>query len=75
MLDERNHPHGGFAQRLTQKQTSRRIDQMQRDDVLLCGTTQWKESPQAQEPCAFGLSIVKPCFSMLSTKSMVAPDR
>jgi hypothetical protein len=24
---------------------------------------------------AFGLSIVKPCFSMVSTKSMVAPCR
>ena len=36
---------------------------------------QWKESPQAQEPEAFGLSIVKPCFSMVSTKSMLAPLR
>jgi hypothetical protein len=36
---------------------------------------QWKESPQAQEPVAFGLSIVKPCFSMLSTKSIIAPLR
>ena len=36
---------------------------------------QWKESPQAQEPVAFGLSIVKPCFSIVSTKSMVAPIR
>ena len=26
--------------------------------------TQWNESPQAQEPVALGLSIVKPCFSM-----------
>ena len=32
-------------------------------------------SPQAQEPPAFGLSIVKPCFSMVSTKSIVAPPR
>ena len=31
---------------------------------------QWKESPQAHEPVAFGLSIVKPCFSMVSTKSI-----
>ena len=38
-------------------------------------TTQWKESPQAQEPVAFGLSMVKPCFSMLSTKSIIAPLR
>ncbi|CNG09727.1 Uncharacterised protein [Mycobacterium tuberculosis] len=37
--------------------------------------TQLKESPQAQEPDAFGLSIVKPCFSIESTKSMVAPVR
>src|SRR5206468_9061266 len=34
---------------------------------------QLKESPQAQEPVAFGLSIVKPCFSMVSTKSIEAP--
>jgi hypothetical protein len=39
------------------------------------GVTQWNESPQAQEPPALGLSIVKPCFSMVSTKSMVAPPR
>ena len=36
---------------------------------------QLKESPQAQEPVAFGLSIVKPCFSIVSTKSTVAPLR
>src|ERR1700754_5002224 len=36
---------------------------------------QLNESPQAQEPPAFGLSIVKPCFSMLSTKSITAPCR
>jgi hypothetical protein len=34
---------------------------------------QLNESPQAQEPLAFGLSMVKPCFSMVSTKSMEAP--
>ncbi len=34
---------------------------------------QLNESPQAHEPVAFGLSIVKPCFSMVSTKSMTAP--
>ena len=28
------------------------------------------ESPQAQEPVALGLSMVNPCFSMLSTKSI-----
>jgi hypothetical protein len=37
--------------------------------------TQLKESPQAQEPVAFGLSIVKPCFSIVSTKSITAPPR
>ncbi len=39
------------------------------------GDRQWKESPQAQDPVAFGLPIVKPCFSMVSTKSIVAPPR
>ena len=43
--------------------------------LLVCSMAQWKESPQAQEPVAFGLSIVKPCFSIVSTKSMVAPLR
>jgi len=33
------------------------------------------ESPQAHDPLALGLSMVKPCFSIVSTKSMVAPDR
>jgi hypothetical protein len=36
---------------------------------------QWKLSPQAQEPVALGLSMVKPCFSIVSTKSIVAPVR
>jgi hypothetical protein len=36
---------------------------------------QWKLSPQAQLPPAFGLSIVKPCFSMVSAKSIEAPSR
>ena len=36
---------------------------------------QWKESPHAHEPVALGLSIVKPCFSIVSTKSMLAPLR
>src|SRR5690606_10699150 len=41
-----------------------------------CGLpTQWNESPQAQEPVALGLSMVKPCFSMVSTKSITAPLR
>ena len=38
-------------------------------------TTQWNESPQAQEPVATGLSMVNPCFSIVSTKLMVAPPR
>ena len=38
-------------------------------------TAQWKESPQAHEPVALGLSMVKPCFSMVSTKSICAPER
>ena len=37
-------------------------------------TGQLNESPQAQEPVALGLSMVKPCFSMVSTKSMDAPS-
>ncbi|GIF11802.1 hypothetical protein Ate01nite_18340 [Actinoplanes teichomyceticus] len=36
---------------------------------------QWNESPQAQEFCAFGLSMVKPCASIRSAKSIVAPAR
>ena len=36
---------------------------------------QWKLSPQAQEPPAFGLSMVKPCCWIVSTKSIVAPVR
>ncbi len=36
---------------------------------------QLNESPQAQEPPALGLSIVKPCFSMVSRKSITAPCR
>ena len=36
---------------------------------------QWKESPQAHEPVALGLSMVKPCFSIESTKSICAPLR
>jgi hypothetical protein len=36
---------------------------------------QWNESPQAHDPVAFGLSMVKPCFSIVSTKSIVAPVR
>ena len=40
-----------------------------------CECDQWKESPQAHDPLAFGLSIVKPCFSIVSTKSIVAPLR
>lgn len=36
---------------------------------------QLNEPPQAQDDPAFGLSMVKPCFSMVSAKSMVAPSR
>ena len=36
---------------------------------------QLKLSPQAQLLPALGLSIVKPCFSMVSAKSIVAPSR
>ena len=36
---------------------------------------QWKLSPQAHEPVALGLSMVKPCFSIVSAKSIVAPPR
>ena len=39
------------------------------------GVCQWKLSPHAHDPVAFGLSMVKPCFSMVSTKSIVAPVR
>ena len=35
---------------------------------------QLHESPHAHEPVALGLSMVKPCFSMVSTKSMDAPS-
>ena len=34
---------------------------------------QLNESPHAHDPVALGLSMVKPCFSMVSTKSIVAP--
>ena len=47
-----------------------------RAGARVCGVCrQWKESPQAQDPVAFGLSMVKPCFSIVSTKSIVAPPR
>ncbi len=38
-------------------------------------SAQLNESPQAQEPDALGLSIVNPCFSIVSTKSILAPCR
>ena len=44
-------------------------------EALRAPADQWKESPQAHEPPALGLSIVKPCFEMVSSKSMVAPMR
>ncbi|GAA3703668.1 hypothetical protein GCM10022399_20410 [Terrabacter ginsenosidimutans] len=43
-----------------------------------CGApeaAQLKESPQAQLLPALGLSMVKPCFSIVSAKSIVAPSR
>lgn len=43
--------------------------------VARCVERQWKLSPQAQLPDALGLSSVKPCFWMESSKSMVAPSR
>ena len=39
------------------------------------GAAQLKESPQAQELPALGLSMVNPCFSIVSEKSIVAPSR
>ncbi len=38
-------------------------------------SAQWNESPQAQDPPALGLSMVKPCFEMESSKSIFAPSR
>lgn len=40
-----------------------------------CGSDQLKLSPQAQELPALGLSMVNPCFSIVSAKSIVAPER
>ena len=39
------------------------------------GVAQWKLSPQAQLPCAFGLSIENPYLWMESSKSIEAPSR
>src|SRR4051812_28380119 len=60
----------------TLRATGRPVDR----DGLCCfslrlRSAQWNESPQAQEFCAFGLSIVKPCASIRSAKSIVAPAR
>jgi hypothetical protein len=43
--------------------------------LLTLISAQLKESPQAQELPALGLSMVKPCFSMVSAKSIDAPSR
>ena len=43
----------------------RRVRSVSRDQLKL--------SPQAHELPALGLSMVKPCFSMVSAKSIVAP--
>ena len=40
---------------------------------VLSQPAQLNESPHAHDPVALGLSMVKPCFSMVSTKSIVAP--
>jgi hypothetical protein len=42
---------------------------------MLLREPQWKLSPQAQLPCAFGLSIEKPYFWIESSKSIEAPSR
>ena len=60
---------------------------LQRNQILVCSYVlrtaslrgrplagQLNESPQAHEPVALGLSMVKPCFSMVSTKSIDAPS-
>ncbi len=57
----------------SQAQSERSLDHHQR--VRWRVLAQWKLSPQAQEPVALGLSIVKPCFSIESTKSIIAPLR
>ena len=43
--------------------------------AVLAEEPQWKLSPHAQLPPAFGLSIVKPCFWIVSSKSIEAPSR
>ena len=65
----------GLDTRVTTSQapSCRSLDHRHR--VRWRGLDQWNESPQAQEPVALGLSIVKPCFSMVSTKSIIAPLR
>ena len=77
---------GGTQQRAAEVQAVAQLLR-QHNQILVCsyvlrtaGSTsrrscerQLNESPQAHEPVALGLSMVKPCFSMVSTKSMVAP--
>ena len=61
---------------LTSSRTSRRRRPAGGRRLRRCeGVDQLKESPHAHEPVALGLSMVKPCFSMVSTKSMTAPPR
>ena len=55
--------------------TARRSTKLGSAGSFPAAACQWNESPQAQDPVAFGLSMVKPCFSIVSTKSMVAPPR
>ena len=60
---------------VTARRSSRSISSVLRCGCRVGGSAQWNESPQAHDPPAFGLSIVKPCFSMVSEKSMVEPLR
>ena len=61
--------------RLSRARDARKPPPQRRGLSCCLGSAQWKLSPQAQEPVALGLSIVKPCFSMVSTKSIIAPLR
>ena len=45
------------------------------DRAAASRSDQLNEPPHAQALPAFGLSIVKPCFSIVSAKSIVAPSR
>ena len=81
-------PHSSDPELLSRLGAPQHRDRAQQNQILVCSYAQrignvltavaavrrqLNESPQAQEPLAFGLSMVKPCFSMVSTKSMEAP--